>query len=1035
MGQLYNTQKSKYKNKGKVATITPPLAPPGAPIANFTDYVKEYVKEADRRAKRKDANAPLIYKDKKSTANLKKIINSDFSLFPNDFKDKNFTPEKIDSIAANHFRAYKKIFNENNAPAINIGENIIPRTHYNEPANSIELSNAQNKSLLAELAHAKQIKDGKSVWGQAVLDWFKNPYISDEGQYKMYEKPGTVEYEAHKVIEPKLRDQYNKYLKENAQYKNYIDNSDSAYNFANGGRVYRSFPEYDKAREIYQQEKKKAENYNSLEAELYGLSGQTQGNTENYKQLGDMFNNLSPAQQDAMAAKYKAEFVTNVPSAQRRNYINSMEMTVPGKGTGYYSFPSNATVYGTQVLEKPLMQMDRMQMSQVKPVQQLSDGFKPSMNQRISMPGMRMPVSQSTQSMSQPTKGYTSVVDLLNSRKMDSSFASRKKMAEERGIKNYTGSSMQNKELNSRLMNEQFGNGGNLTMYGPGGQLPPKEYNNLKDFQKAEKLYTDSLTTYNNSIIRRAEVIQNYKNAKNRKELEEANKKTKAKYPINENIKIPNKREEIFVKKFPDGTDHLVSDRHFKKPVQPVVYRPPAKHVQKLNEKLMKPFYSYGVKPTTSLERMEVIPHTLDNPKVVPHGELIPITPMTLPQQGNTPFYGPGGTTVGYTNEKMEFYPAQKYTGAPNNPLNLQDKELLDNPEMLKKYALSKDNYKFSYGGKLSGKYLKMLAYGGDFLNQPNLGEDREGEIDYTERAEPSLESLNGIPYQLPTTKSLVGKPTGTPITMPTGQTATVNLGETTEDGLGLKKALGADKISENGVNALNAGIQLGTSFLASQMERKKNPNSTYTYDGQNRTVEGAKGLSTGFALGNKVLPGVGGVVGAFAGGIYGMARGSKMDKQAKLDRSYQDRLFKQSRDLEMEGRQRLQGEQQYGRNTQMYADGGSLSAKFLAGLNPNVSQTSSSTTEIHGKSHENGGVPLKNMNAEVEAGETTAGDYVFSKRLGFAAVHKPIAKAKGLIEGKPATKERLNSLKLLQEKENKLSLAQEYIKNTLNLQ
>ena len=100
-----------------------------------------------------------------------------------------------------------------------------------------------------------------------------------------------------------------------------------------------------------------------------------------------------------------------------------------------------------------------------------------------------------------------------------------------------------------------------------------------------------------------------------------------------------------------------------------------------------------------------------------------------------------------------------------------------------------------------------------------------------------------------------------------------------------------------------------------------------------------------------------------------------------------------------------------------------------------NFKRTSSSTAEVHGPSHEQGGVLVPGMNAEVEGGETLAGDYVFSDELGFAKLHKPIALAKGKIEKKPATRERLNTLKLLNEKENNLKLMQEYVKSKNNLQ
>jgi hypothetical protein len=59
----------------------------------------------------------------------------------------------------------------------------------------------------------------------------------------------------------------------------------------------------------------------------------------------------------------------------------------------------------------------------------------------------------------------------------------------------------------------------------------------------------------------------------------------------------------------------------------------------------------------------------------------------------------------------------------------------------------------------------------------------------------------------------------------------------------------------------------------------------------------------------------------------------------------------------------------------------------------------------------------------------------VFSEQLGFAKEAKKLAKAKGRIEEKPSTPERINSLKLLESKENQLKLAQEFIRKQNNLQ
>lgn len=91
----------------------------------------------------------------------------------------------------------------------------------------------------------------------------------------------------------------------------------------------------------------------------------------------------------------------------------------------------------------------------------------------------------------------------------------------------------------------------------------------------------------------------------------------------------------------------------------------------------------------------------------------------------------------------------------------------------------------------------------------------------------------------------------------------------------------------------------------------------------------------------------------------------------------------------------------------------------------------SSGTTEIDGNTHAEGGVKMPQLGAEVEDGETTSGNFVFSKELGFAKLHKPIAKAMGIIEKKPQTPERVTAINLLKNQENKLALTQEYLKKS----
>lgn len=95
----------------------------------------------------------------------------------------------------------------------------------------------------------------------------------------------------------------------------------------------------------------------------------------------------------------------------------------------------------------------------------------------------------------------------------------------------------------------------------------------------------------------------------------------------------------------------------------------------------------------------------------------------------------------------------------------------------------------------------------------------------------------------------------------------------------------------------------------------------------------------------------------------------------------------------------------------------------------------SSDNAIIKGNSHAEGGIQVPELDAEVEGGETTLNNYVFSKKLGFADLHKPIAIAKGKIENKPRTLERANSMRLLANKENQLVQEQELLKQKLGVQ
>jgi hypothetical protein len=116
--------------------------------------------------------------------------------------------------------------------------------------------------------------------------------------------------------------------------------------------------------------------------------------------------------------------------------------------------------------------------------------------------------------------------------------------------------------------------------------------------------------------------------------------------------------------------------------------------------------------------------------------------------------------------------------------------------------------------------------------------------------------------------------------------------------------------------------------------------------------------------------------------------------------------------------------------------EGGNITAPlarvFMQG--GSAKSLSSDTAVLKGPSHEQGGIGIPELGANIEGGETTSGNFVFSKRLGFAQAHMPIAKAKGIIEKKPMTFERMNSLKRLNAREQELALTQEYLKRKLQI-
>ena len=257
--------------------------------------------------------------------------------------------------------------------------------------------------------------------------------------------------------------------------------------------------------------------------------------------------------------------------------------------------------------------------------------------------------------------------------------------------------------------------------------------------------------------------------------------------------------------------------------------------------------------------------------------------------------------------------------------------------------------------------------------------------------------------------------------------------GDTEEEKLnrtvdGVSEGLGLAATGLSALNPLSEAGQYG------QYDRKDR--------GRMASTSALSGASMGLKLGaNPALVAAtgglslaaGAALGAIAGGVGGavMARKRERDKAkqiAKDQAAYQDRA---TASLNFNNNVGVD-------NTAMYADGGLMKRPLAAAMmnrqNSNMKPMSENATEVKGRSHAEGGESLPDLGAEVEAGETTEGSYVFSKKLGFADLHRPLARAMGKIEKKPMTPDRVNALRLLQGKVEMLKAQQEQVRKQLNL-
>lgn len=195
--------------------------------------------------------------------------------------------------------------------------------------------------------------------------------------------------------------------------------------------------------------------------------------------------------------------------------------------------------------------------------------------------------------------------------------------------------------------------------------------------------------------------------------------------------------------------------------------------------------------------------------------------------------------------------------------------------------------------------------------------------------------------------------------------------------------------------------------------------------------VGALKGAGTGASIGTAILPGVGTAIGAGVGAIAGGIASEKQNEKA---------IALQRQAIDLKNRNTLSRSNAVlstydtigSNNNQIYAEmGGKLPTKYLSG--GKLKALSSESVEVDGDSHEEGGVQLGN-NVEVEGDETIKNDFVYSDALGFAKLHKPLARAIGKMENKVPNNVTNNTIKLLKQKEEQLAKEQEDLKEVLGL-
>lgn len=218
------------------------------------------------------------------------------------------------------------------------------------------------------------------------------------------------------------------------------------------------------------------------------------------------------------------------------------------------------------------------------------------------------------------------------------------------------------------------------------------------------------------------------------------------------------------------------------------------------------------------------------------------------------------------------------------------------------------------------------------------------------------------------------------------------------------------------------------------------------------------KGAAAGAALGP-----AGAIVGGVAGGIAGMFGNKKARRERKTATANKmtamDRNNKAIADqIMLEDPTNISGR----KDAQMYKYGGTLkgapstyfklpaaiartpkvdilptvaiSPRKMMANGGSLKPLHSTAAEIKGPSHAGGGVKFPDLGVELEGGETVSEGFVFSKKLGFADQHLPIAKAIGKTEKLPDSPTSRRTLTALKGQEDRLKMKQEQTKQQLGI-